>query len=62
MGSPIEKYLSQSLVQALEEYEAAVTAARKVDLKTVNSIYMRGAKDFVHFLKTGRPLKRDERA
>ena len=58
MATPIERFLTQ----ALKDYEAALKAQGKVQDKTTKNIYMRGARDFSHFLRTGEPLKRDERA
>ena len=57
MSIPLERLLNQ----ALKDYAAALHSQGKVDAKTQKYIYMRGARDFAHFLTTGSPLKRDER-
>jgi hypothetical protein len=56
--TPLDKFVRE----ALAGYKKALRAERKVDEKTARNIYDRGADDFAHFLRTGKPLKRDERA
>jgi hypothetical protein len=54
--------MDKFVTQALKDYEMALNAQGKVDIKTMNNIYLRGAKDFAQFLRTGSPLKREQRA
>lgn len=58
MSTPIDRFVAQALM----DYEDTLRTQGKVDPKTEKNIYLRGAKDFAQFLRTGKPLGRDQRA
>ena len=57
MSMPIDRFVAQ----ALKDYEDTLRAQGKVAPNTEKNIYLRGAKDFAQFLRTGKPLERDQR-